>query len=251
MKPTRAFAAQPRIDATAVTLTVGVEAETRIVPTETKPSCPFPANLELVPQAAAGRVSIAVPIDVPFTEVNRLVEAQLTGKTFSTDKGGGVEATVRSAKIVPSGDRLLISLRVVAAEKKTWFGLASEATVHVWGRPVLDRERQMLRLTDIAVDVESEAAFGLLGAAARAAGPYLEAAVAESAVVDLRPFADNARRSVESALAEFRAGGDGVRIDAAIKDLRLVDIAFDAKTLRVIAEADGSAQVSVSSLPAK
>jgi len=28
-----------------------------------------------------------VPIDVPFTEVNRLVEAQLTGKTFSTDKG--------------------------------------------------------------------------------------------------------------------------------------------------------------------
>jgi hypothetical protein len=116
---------------------------------------------------------------------------------------------------------------------------------------VLDRERQMLRLTDIALDVESEAAFGLLGAAARAAGPYLEAAVAESAVVDVRPFADNARRSVESALAEFRAGGEGVRIDAAIKDLRLVDIAFDAKTLRVIAEADGSAQVSVTSLPAR
>src|SRR4029077_16510631 len=84
LKPKRAFAAQPRIDASAVTLTIGVEAETRIVATETKPDCPFPSNLELVPQAAAGRVSIAVPIDVPFTEVNRLVEAQLTGKTFST-----------------------------------------------------------------------------------------------------------------------------------------------------------------------
>src|SRR5262249_42298983 len=42
VRPTRAFAAQPRIDATAVVLTLGVEAQTRIVPVETKPECPFP-----------------------------------------------------------------------------------------------------------------------------------------------------------------------------------------------------------------
>jgi len=53
---------------------------------------------------------------------------------------------------------------------------------------VLDRERQMLRLTDIALDVESEAAFG--SRAARARPGLSRAAVAESAVVDLRPFAD-------------------------------------------------------------
>ena len=82
LRPTRAFAAQPRIDETALTLTVGVQAETRIVPNETKPDCPFPAQLELVPQIEQGRVNIAVPIDVPFTEVNRLLEAQLKGKTF-------------------------------------------------------------------------------------------------------------------------------------------------------------------------
>jgi hypothetical protein len=251
VKPVRAFGAQPRVDAAAVILTLGVEAETRIVPNETKPDCPFPATLAIVPQAEAGRVAVAVPIDVPFTEVNRMISAQLTGKTFSTDKGSPFEATVRSAKLAPSGDRLLISLGVTATEKKSWFGLASEATVHVWGRPVLDRERQMLRLSDIAVDVESEAAFGLIGAAARAAAPYLEAAIAENAAIDLKPFAANARRSVEAALADFRGGGEGVRVDAAITDLRLVDIAFDATTLRVIAEADGTAQVSVTSLPAK
>src|SRR5690606_25106277 len=37
VRPTRAMAAQPRIDQNAVTLTVGVQAETRVVPTETKP----------------------------------------------------------------------------------------------------------------------------------------------------------------------------------------------------------------------
>ena len=103
--------------------------------------------------------------------------------------------------------------------------------------------------TDIALDVESEAAFGLLGAAARAAVPYLETALAENAVVDLMPLAANARKSIEAAIADFRKSADGVRVDAAITALRLVGIEFDAKTLRVIAEADGTVRVAVAKLP--
>jgi Domain of unknown function (DUF4403) len=249
LRPTRAFAGQPRINETALTVTIGVQAETRIVPTETKPDCPFPAQLELVPQMEQGRVNIAVPIDIPFTEVNRLLEVQLKGKTFPEDKSSAFAATVQKVNLAASGDRLLISLRVKANENKSWFGLGAEATIHVWGRPVLDRERQMLRLNDVALDVESEAAFGLLGAAARAAVPYLEKSLAEHAVVDLLPLAANARKSIEAAIADFRKSGDGVRVEAAVTSLRLVGIEFDAKTLRVIAEADGTARVAVTALP--
>ena len=110
-----------------------------------------------------------------------------------------------TASIAASGDRLLISLRVKAREKASWLGLGAEANVHVWGRPVLDREHQTLRLTDIALDVNSEAAFGLLGAAARAAIPYLKDTLADNAVIDIKPFADHARSSMEAALAEFRS----------------------------------------------
>jgi hypothetical protein len=249
LRPTRAFAAQPRIDETAVTLTVGVQAQTRIMPNETKPACPFPAQLELVPQLEQGKVSVAVPIDIPFTEVNRILEMQLKGKTFPEDKSGAFSATVRGVALAASSDRLLISLKVKANETKSWLGLGTEATVHVWGRPVLDSARQVLRLEDIALDVQSEAAFGLLGTAARSALPYLEKTLAENAVVDLVPLAANARKNIEAALADFRESADGVRVDAAVTDLRLVDIAFDAKTLRVIAEADGTANVAVSALP--
>jgi hypothetical protein len=79
--------------------------------------------------------------------------------------------------------------------------------------------------------------------------PYLEATLAENAVVDLLPLAASARKSIESALADFRKNSDGVRVDAAITNLRLTGIEFDAKTLRVIAEADGTARVTVSALP--
>jgi hypothetical protein len=251
LRPTRAFAAQPRIDGTALTLTVGVEAQTRIVPNETKPNCPFPAQLELVPQIEQGRVNIAVPIDIPFTDVNRLLEAQLKGKNFPDDKSSAFTATIRSVNLAASGDRLLLSLRVRANENKSWFGLGAEATIHVWGRPVLDRAHQMLRLNDIALDVESQAAFGLLGTAARAALPHLEQALAENAVVDLVPLAANARKSIDAAISDFRKSGDGVRVEAAVTDLRLVGIEFDAKTLRVIAEADGTVRVAVTKLADK
>jgi hypothetical protein len=251
IRPTRAFAGQPRIDAGAVTLVVGVQAETRVVPAQTKPDCPFPATLEIVPQADQGRVNIAVPIDVPFTEVTRVLAARLNGKTFPQDGSGPYEATVRDASLAASGDRLLISLRVRAREKTSWLGLGAEANVYVWGRPILDRERQILRLTDVAFDVDSEAAFGLLGAAARAAIPYLKDALAENAVIDLKPFAANARRGIEAALADFRSRAEGVRVEADVTDLRLLDIEFDAKTLRVIAEVNGTANVAVTSLPAQ
>jgi hypothetical protein len=193
-----------------------------------------------------GLMKIAVPIDIPFTEVSKLLEAQLKDRRYPEDGSGSVEATIRNAKVAASGDRLLISLRVKATEKKSYFGFGGEVTVHVWGKPILDRAKQILRFEEVTVDVDSG---GLLGAAARSALPYLQNAVAENAVIDLKSFTTNARANLERAIADFRDGGAGVRVDAAVADLRLVGIEFDAKTLRVIGEAEGNVRVAVSALP--
>jgi hypothetical protein len=245
VRPTKAFAAQPQIVPDWVILTVGVQAETRIVPNETKPDCPFPAQLELVSQPDRGNVSVAVPIDVPFTELNRLMEVQLKNKTFPDDEKSPGQVTVLAASVAASGERLLISLRVRAKENKSWLGLGAEATVHIWGKPALDRDIQVMRLSDISLDVQSETAFGLLGAAARAAVPYLQSALEKNAVVDLKPFADGARKSIETALTEFKKPVEGVEVEAGVTGLRLVGIEFDSRTLRVTAEAQGTARALV------
>jgi hypothetical protein len=249
MRPTRAFAAHPRIDANNVTLTVGVQAETRIVPTRTTPSCPFPLQLQIVPAVEQGRVAIAAPIDIPFTEVNRILDAQLKGRKFPDDASAAGEVTVLKATVAPAGDRLLISLKVRARETKSWFGFGAEANVDVWGKPALDQARQVLRLTDLTLDVDSEAAFGLLGAAARAAIPYMKSSLEENAAIDLKPFAASARKSIEAAIVDFQKDTEGVRADASVTGLRLVEIAYDSKTLRVIAEVEGTVKVAVSKLP--
>jgi hypothetical protein len=249
MRPVRAAAVQPQVDTRNVTLTIGVQAETRILPSETKPTCPFPAQLELVPPMQDGVVAVGVPIDLPFIELNKLLEPQIKGQHFPEDGSGPVDIEVLGANLSASGEKLLVALRVKAREKKSWFGFGTEATVHIWGKPTLDRQNQILRLTDISLAVESEAAFGLLGPATRAAIPYVQKTLAEKAVIDLKPFANDARAKIAAALAEFQQAGNGVRVDAAVNGLRLTGIEFDAKTLRVTAEASGTVKVAVTQLP--
>ena len=123
--------------------------------------------------------------------------------------------------------------------------------MHIWGRPVLDEAKQILRLSNIQLAVESEAAFGLLGTAARAVMPQLQKALADKATVDLKPFASNAQKKIAALISDFQKNEDGVRVAAEISSLRLAEIAFDSKTLRVIAEAQGSITVAVTTLPAR
>jgi hypothetical protein len=79
--------------------------------------------------------------------------------------------------------------------------------------------------------------------------PYIQDSLAENAVIDLKPFAADARGKIAEALADFRQVSPGVRVDTAVDQLRLVGIAFDSKTLRIIGEAEGRASVAVTELP--
>jgi len=179
--------------------------------------------------------------------VSRLVDAQIRDKTFSEDASGKYAITVKQAEIAPSGDRLLISL-LVNVKRHGFFSVGADATLHVWGRPVLDQEHQLLRFTDVKLDVQSKAAFGLLGEAAQAAVPYLQRTLAEKVVIDLKPFAADAKKRIASAVTNFTSQAGGLTADVNITALRLTDIAYDAKALRVIADADGTVNVMVSSL---
>jgi len=63
-----------------VTVTLGIEAETRHHPAQTKPDWPVPARSNH--SATPGGVSNRGADDVPFTEINKIVEAQFAGRTF-------------------------------------------------------------------------------------------------------------------------------------------------------------------------
>jgi hypothetical protein len=248
LRPTRAVAVQPSISATAINITLGIEAETRITPKQTVPLCPFPDKISIVPPTQP-IVSIGIPIDIPFADVDKLVEAQLIGRNFPEDGSSSVNVTVKQVQVAASGDRLLISLLVNAKEKASFLSFGGEATVYIWGRPVLDQASQILRLANVEMAVESEAAFGLLGAAARAVMPHLQKTLAEKTTVDLKPFLGDAQKMIAGAISDLQKNQDSVRVVTDITNLALADIAYDSKTLRLIAEVSGTISVTVAALP--
>jgi hypothetical protein len=247
VRPVHAIAAQPKIDANAVTLFVGVRAQTRVVSGETKPDCPFPTELEIVPQANEGALDISVPVDLPFTEVSRLIEAQVVGKTFPESGPSSLAVVVKHAAVAASGDRLLISF-VVDPKDRGFFSLGSDATVYIWGKPVLDRDAQVVRFTDVALDVQSKDVATVLGEAAQTALPYLQSLLADQTVIDLKPFATDAKKRIAAAASAMSNQASGASVNVAVNDLRLVGIAYDDTTLRIIGNAKGLVSVAVSTL---
>ena len=79
---------------------------------------------------------------MPFTELSKLLEAQLKGHRYPEDKTAAIEIEVHRASVGAAGDRLLIALDVKAREKKSWFGFGANANVQIWGKPVLDPRRR-------------------------------------------------------------------------------------------------------------
>jgi hypothetical protein len=78
--------------------------------------------------------------------------------------------------------------------------------------------------------------------------PYLQKTLAEQAVIDLKPFAADAKKRIGAAVSGFASQSAGLSASVIVNDLRLTGIAYDDKTLRIIADAKGSVNVAISSL---
>jgi hypothetical protein len=67
-------------------------------------------------------------------------------------------------------------------------------------------------------------------------------------VIDLKPFAADARKQIAAAVGGLAAQAPGLSAKVAVNDLRLTGIAYDNTTLRIIANATGAVNVAISSL---
>ncbi len=248
IRPVRAIAAQPQIDGRAVTLLVGMQAQTRIVPNQTKPDCPFPQQLDLVAQANGGGVNIAVPIDIPFTEVSRLLDTQFVGKTFPEDGSGAFAATVKAGER-RGGGRPAPDL---ASRPRQEAGLLRDRRRR--HARYLGQARARPEPPDPALH-RRRARRAVAGGirAARRGGAGGGALPAKSAG---RPGGDRSqavRRRAPGSRSRRRSAGSRRRrrdfsAKVAVTDLRLTGVAYDNTTLRIIANATGSVNVAISSL---
>ena len=199
--------------------------------------------------ADPGRVSIGVPIDMPFTDINKIVEAQFAGRTFPGGRFGlgrrhrqarQRRGIGRPAADLASGQRQGEKefLRIRRRGHCAYLGQAGARPGAA--DPAADRHRTRRR---IGGGVRAARGRGARGRAASAKGAGGQGHHRPQAV-RLECAEEDRRRD-----RGFQKNEDGVRVAAEITSLRLADIAFDSKTLRVIAEAAGAINVYITALP--
>jgi hypothetical protein len=68
-------------------------------------------------------------------------------------------------------------------------------------------------------------------------------------VINLKTLASGAQQKLASVITGLQSNQNGIKVDANVTSLRLGEIGFDSTTLRVIAEATGTINVTVRQLP--
>ena len=211
-----------------------------------QPDCPFPTRSRSSRRrrpgvASACRSTCPLPISTrswkrnsPGAPSPRMAPARSMSR--STRDGLGIR---RPAADLAAGPR---------QGKEKLFGFGGEATVHVWGRPVLDQAQQTLRLTDVQFAVESEAASDC-SALPHARPCRICNRCWRTSRDRSQAIRGQRAKKIADAISDFQKNEDGVRVGptstptARLHRLRFEDAAGDRG-------GRGSVNVAVTKLPA-
>jgi hypothetical protein len=239
--PVVARASQPRIASNGISLQIGIEANIDVSEDGTRPDCPFPEVLQLLP-IEDPRFDIALPLLVSFPKLNELVAAQLPATIKRADQG--IEATIRAVRLSPHSDgHLLLAVEGKLSESRWLFGKSFEGTIYVKAIPKLDPARQVIAFESVDVDAKSRQFLGVTELLAKAAAPLIERWIAENLVIDVRKEAERLPELAKAAVAELQKTSDGIEVTTRFDPPKLLAVDFDTERLRLIAEAHGSVAV--------
>ena len=71
----------------------------------------------------------------------------------------------------------------------------------------------------------------------------------EHAIIDLKQISSGAQQKLAAIISDLQTEQNGAKVNARVTSVRLGEIAFDSSTLRIVAEATGTLNVTVIQLP--
>lgn len=244
IQPVAASAAQPTWDTTNIDFLFAIKANISLRDVETTPSCHFPDKLMLTPPQPNGEFSLNVPINYSFESINEGLKRGVSGRSF-TDASRGIEIQVRSLKVSPASNRLLVATDVTVKKSGIlgFFDGRASGKVYLLAKPVLDSGTKTIRLEDVRMNSDSEKAlsntFGQLAVAA------IEGVLSRETGFSYAKEIETVRSKANTALADLAAKPGLIKIDVAVTDLNAKDLIFDKDRLIVVAVANGTAKSEI------
>lgn len=241
-------AAQPFVYEDGILVGLGLTARMDIAvgPRPVEPDCSFGGPLELLDAMPEPVVSLSATGQVSWDDLSQYATQKLAGGAINGDAGGQTIA-VQPTKVTlsPYGSGILVSMDFEGA-LGGWLGSKLAGSIHFLARPVLDPQREELRLDDVTLWVDSAQAMSATGPVGKVAGPFLEDLVASKARIDLGEAAAKARASVTRAQGQLNARAllnDGYRLEGGIDHIELSDVVVSEAALLLRLTAKGALRV--------
>lgn len=242
-RPTTLGVGDPRLDTDGVHLALGVEGTLALV-VGAKPDAP-PAGA--LPNRRAptgtGGAHLAVPVALRWDALVPALRTQLEGQrqTAELPTGGAAELTVlRLIDVYPSGGGVAVGVqvRLHALTQQT------DATVWLVGKPEV--QGTDLRIGAFSYSAQSDSSW--LDAAHAQVSDSLRELIAERLVV---PLADRLAEVKDQVNQQLNGGAPpaGATLTAQVTDVSITGVQVTDEALVVLASADGTASVTLHTLP--
>ena len=238
-KPVVARAAQIRIGRKEIRTTIGVEVKTRILTERTQPRCPFPKTL-LIEKPKPGDFEIVIPATIDYKTLERTLAEEVVGKSL----GKNVSAVIKSIRVRPHGERLLLETKV-AVEADIPSGTEARGTLYALAEPKLNTKAQTVTLENVKLDADSQNA--LFSMAGKAAEPLLTEAVSRHIPLNLKPKLEELRKGAENTLSAFSS--ENVSVSWKVRQMRLSRLDVGPEHLRLALTAEGRMRAAVKAIP--
>lgn len=227
-----------------MTLTLGLEADAKLVTEAQTPECDPLPPLRL--DEAEPGLSLIVPAELEYGVLSRMLAQQFVGQAIPI-ANGALTLTPRDVRLAGDDTKFNVVVDVDIAWHGWWawwswlFG-PTRASVELTTEPALDADNQVLDFNNSRFSGQSDDALNVVGKLARLAQEALVEAFEQAAVIDLAPEAERARESAERAAASLDTDGlGGLVVETATVDdgrLHSLEVGPQAVTLTIVATGD-------------
>jgi hypothetical protein len=154
LRPQALRVSQPRLQGGAVTLSLALTAQAKVVVQDGAPdNAPMPLPPAGRLDAPSKTFSFAVPLLLPYAQASRLALASLAKRP---PRAGGLSITFSKLDILPSGQDVVVATRFCADPKWDFLGwFSSCGDVYLRGVPVFDPVQKSIRVDHLHYDVAS------------------------------------------------------------------------------------------------
>ena len=246
IRPAGLGAGQIRVGAEAVSLQLALHARAVIGMRETQPQCAFPERLEIGHAGpAAGSVELWLPVQAGYRQLQEALDRNVAGFAFGNEQ----DVTIDFARLAPHGRALLLEADF-GTGAPDWLPGRRRVSAYLAAEPVLDPEAATITLANVSLDTaSSHPAAAVLGELAER---RFRAVLESAGAIDLAEWQELLRQRANEALAGLLVNSPALEdaaIAAQLNGLRLVRLDVGPASVRAVAHATGTAQITIQNLP--